>query len=197
MAKINVDFNSKTYSVDESSLSDATSNLRTHLSTTMNGSGATINFGGTTYNVDSTKLLTATNDFIAHLGTVAGSGYKVVVNGVEYGVDSTKMADAVAELGSVFSDLVEQSAESGGDNLITFTIDGTTYKAEEGMTWGEWVESEYNTGGYIADAGLIIASDGSHNVAGNGTGSVYLSENIQPGVKYLLPFYSMSSGGAN
>lgn len=28
---------------------------------------------------------------------------------------------------------------------ITFTIDGTEYQAEEGMTWGEWVESEYNT----------------------------------------------------
>ena len=30
-------------------------------------------------------------------------------------------------------------------NLITFTIDGTEYQAEEGMTWGEWVNSEYNT----------------------------------------------------
>jgi hypothetical protein len=29
-------------------------------------------------------------------------------------------------------------------NLITFTIDGTEYQAEEGMTWGEWVDSEYN-----------------------------------------------------
>ena len=32
---------------------------------------------------------------------------------------------------------------------ITFTIDGTSYEAEEGMTWGEWVESEYNTGTFI------------------------------------------------
>ena len=30
-------------------------------------------------------------------------------------------------------------------DLITFTIDDTTYCAENGMTWGEWVESEYNT----------------------------------------------------
>ena len=34
------------------------------------------------------------------------------------------------------------------NKLITFTIDGTTYQAMNGMTWGEWVNSEYNTGGF-------------------------------------------------
>ena len=29
-------------------------------------------------------------------------------------------------------------------SLISFTIDGTTYYAEEGMTWQEWVDSPYN-----------------------------------------------------
>ncbi len=39
---------------------------------------------------------------------------------------------------------------------IEFTIDGTTYHAEEGMTWGEWVESGYNTGGWMVnDSGQI------------------------------------------
>ena len=28
--------------------------------------------------------------------------------------------------------------------LITFTIDDTEYQAEAGMTWGEWIGSEYN-----------------------------------------------------
>lgn len=31
------------------------------------------------------------------------------------------------------------------DILISFTFDGTTYQAEEGMTWAEWIESDYNT----------------------------------------------------
>jgi hypothetical protein len=31
---------------------------------------------------------------------------------------------------------------------ISFTINGTEYKALSGMTWGEWIESEYNTSGY-------------------------------------------------
>ena len=34
-------------------------------------------------------------------------------------------------------------------NLISFTIDGTQYQAIEGMTWEQWVESEYNTDGYL------------------------------------------------
>lgn len=39
-----------------------------------------------------------------------------------------------------------------GNKLITFTIDGTTYQAIDGMTWGEWVNSEYNTiGAYISN----------------------------------------------
>lgn len=28
-------------------------------------------------------------------------------------------------------------------NLITFTIDGTEYQAEEGMTWAEWLDSDF------------------------------------------------------
>ena len=31
-------------------------------------------------------------------------------------------------------------------NLISFTIAGTSYQAEEGMTWAEWCDSSYNTG---------------------------------------------------
>ena len=33
--------------------------------------------------------------------------------------------------------------------MITFTIHGTEHQAEEGMTWGEWVDSDYNTEGYF------------------------------------------------
>jgi hypothetical protein len=32
-------------------------------------------------------------------------------------------------------------------DTISFTIDGTTYYADEGMTWKEWVDSEYNNAG--------------------------------------------------
>lgn len=35
--------------------------------------------------------------------------------------------------------------------VISFTIDNSLYQAETGMTWGEWVISEYNTGLYYID----------------------------------------------
>lgn len=36
--------------------------------------------------------------------------------------------------------------------LITFTIDGTTYQANEGMNWSDWVYSNYNTDGFKLQA---------------------------------------------
>lgn len=47
---------------------------------------------------------------------------------------------------------VEDNQDSENDsskNLITFTIDDVEYQAEDGMTWGEWVESEYNILNYL------------------------------------------------
>ena len=35
--------------------------------------------------------------------------------------------------------------------MINFTIDGTPYQAEEGMTWAEWVVSDYNSGDFEVD----------------------------------------------
>ena len=38
--------------------------------------------------------------------------------------------------------------ESTRPTLISFTVAGTSYKAEPGMTWGEWCDSGYNTAGF-------------------------------------------------
>lgn len=120
MAKINIPFNNTNYSIDEASLSAATAALRTHLSSVMNGTGATINFGGTSYNVDSAKLTTATNDFVSHLGTIAGSGSKVVIGGVEYSIGSDKVASAISELETVLGGLVSggSGSDDGGDMIL-------------------------------------------------------------------------------
>ena len=126
MATINVLFNNKEYPIDESSLSSATSALKTHLSTIMNGSGATVALDGTSYNVDSTKLSTVRNNFVSYLGTISGSGAKVVVNGVEYSVDSTKLATAIADLHTVLGGL--NSGSEGGEGSDT-----TTEKNEYGF----------------------------------------------------------------
>lgn len=42
--------------------------------------------------------------------------------------------------------------------LISFTIAGTTYQAEAGMTWYEWCNSNYNTYGYNTgnESGMLV-----------------------------------------
>lgn len=44
---------------------------------------------------------------------------------------------------------------------ITFTIDSfSVYEAEEGMTWGEWCGSKYNTDGYYINDWGGVTKDG-------------------------------------
>ena len=43
--------------------------------------------------------------------------------------------------------------------LISFTIDGTSYQAEEGMTWTEWVDSKYNVDRFGSGGGSVTNSD--------------------------------------
>lgn len=113
MAKINIPFDNTNYSVDEASLAAATTALKSHLSTVMNGAGATITLDGTAYGVDSAKLSAATNAFVSHLGTIAGTGKKVIVGGVEYSVDAAKMAATITDMHTALSGL--QSGGSSGD----------------------------------------------------------------------------------
>lgn len=43
-------------------------------------------------------------------------------------------------------------------STISFTIQGTTYQAEEGMTWQQWVDSAYNTNNYYVQDNHIARS---------------------------------------
>lgn len=43
----------------------------------------------------------------------------------------------------------------GGAVLINFTIDGTAYQAEQGMTWQQWVNSSYNTYGCTIEGSSV------------------------------------------
>lgn len=44
--------------------------------------------------------------------------------------------------------ITEHTTKVTAPTLISFTIAGKSYQAEEGMTWGQWVNSKYNTGGF-------------------------------------------------
>ena len=55
----------------------------------------------------------------------------------------------------IFVDGVEIATVANENAAFAFTIDGTTYYAKSGMTWGEWIESEYNTGGFVVSGTRI------------------------------------------
>ena len=46
--------------------------------------------------------------------------------------------------------------------IITFTIGGTSYTATEGMTWGQWVNSAYNTQSYMNSGNTILTAGGAN-----------------------------------
>lgn len=50
-----------------------------------------------------------------------------------------------AELPLTLEEMLEAAKEIGQAALISFTISGTSYQAEEGMTWAQWANSDYNT----------------------------------------------------
>lgn len=75
--------------------------------------------------------------------------------------------------------------------LISFTINGVSYQAEEGMTWGEWVDSEYNVNQeYFLEANIIF----SHIVAGRVVEAT-ATDTIKDNSAYTLN--TMGGGSAN
>ena len=96
------------------------------------------------------------------------------------------IGDAVASSGGrVWKKLSVESAES----LISFTIDGTSYQAEEGMTWGEWCESDYNTGSYYVNenlGGWVILSSTSWVIPNGSLDHIYGTDVIISDGEYAV-----------
>jgi len=77
--------------------------------------------------------------------------------------------------GSITDDTILTIDEQISSNLSQFTIEGTTYQFEEGMTWEQWLESDYNTtnletGEYDESmGGYTIMPEDDHSLALSGT----------------------------
>lgn len=73
----------------------------------------------------------------------------------------------------------EIKQSSGGG--ISFTINDAPYQAQEGMTWRQWVESDYNTGGFYLDF-WGIGGGGEYHVTEeyitDGSGSGWFSDAV-------------------
>ena len=74
-------------------------------------------------------------------------------------------------------------------NTITFYIDGAEYQAEEGMTWGEWCDSDYNSYYSTIMFGSIVNNRGDYvcHKAGLSAGPrVNASEVIESEAEYVI-----------
>lgn len=80
-------------------------------------------------------------------------------------------------------------------SLISFSINNATYQAEDGMTWSEWVASEYNTGGYVVRANAIT-SGGMSIVDHNYTAVPPISTIVSPTDTIKNGYIYQLSGGA-
>ena len=70
--------------------------------------------------------------------------------------------------------------------IIKFTIDETTYYAEEGMIWEEWLESEYSVNWFIENGENIVTYSGNYIM--NGSNYILKSDVIIPNNQYLLSY---------
>lgn len=105
----------------------------------------------------------------------------IVLNGDTLAITATD--DRTEE----FVILVDGEEKATAGALMSFTIDGKSYTSFVGMTWGEWVESKYNTGEFY-----IGAAHGIKNAV--------LTAGTTGGVKYVTRhdkntngFYNQSS----
>lgn len=75
-----------------------------------------------------------------------------------------------------------------GNRLITFTFNSVTYYAEDGMTWEEWVNSEYNTDEfYIYNKFICWGNNNTHidtNLFGSGNPPTPVTKIIPNGIYY-------------
>lgn len=101
---------------------------------------------------------------------------------------------------STYADYIYKASEvnSGGSGggetqTITFTIAGTSYQAEEGMTWGDWVNSSYNTNGYKVSRTQITTADSSRYVST--VNSEVIGVTTTTTIIANKTYYEVSSGG--
>lgn len=201
MAKTNIFFNNKNYSIPDESLSAASAALRTHLSTVMNGTSATITLGGTAYSIDSTKLSAATSDFTSYLRTVAGTGYKVNVGGVEYGVGADKVSGAVAELENVLGGL---NSDDGSTHLpdMGLTVEEYTWEEIKAISEAGKADEYFNLGDIktmtLTDGNIvkmqIVAFSADEKADGSGSaGITWISKEV--GIKHRMNSTSTNFNG--
>jgi hypothetical protein len=100
---------------------------------------STLSKGGLIWNFDSPAQTLATSE-----------------NGKYYYITSAGNDGATMFNGPINTQLKYKATSYTPAWLITFTIDNNSYNAKDGMTFGEWINSEYNTVGFIEYNNMIF-----------------------------------------
>ena len=82
---------------------------------------------------------------------------------------------SLGDLSLALDGIIAIQEELIGPVLITFTLGGTEYQAEDGMTWAEWCDSKYNTGGYYVSTSADHVCHPNENNVGTQEGQYVCS----------------------
>ena len=152
------------------------------------------------------------NDFTVRTQQGAELGYTVTANGANVAAGGEILAvnpkDGKTGTATLTFDIDESDIKYAGTytgsatftiavkdvpkTIINFTIDGTSYQAEEGMTWKQWVVSDYNTGNFEVDGDDVPVYAPGYNVVcrPDATNAWYdlidSSTEIESGLAYTL-----------
>ena len=74
--------------------------------------------------------------------------------------------------------------------LTSASVGGVSYSYEHGMTWEEWINSDYNTFGFFIDGNFIYKDSLSYYVANNDGTNVRDVDRMDPIVEYQLVYDS-------
>ena len=96
--------------------------------------------------------------------------------------------------GGVKKDFVFFNPEEINVNLITFYVVDTAYQCEEGMTWEEFINSEYNSEELFQISNIHVMYNQVKTIVLNNV-EVYNTDIILNGNIY--EFYSSGGGGIN
>ena len=103
--------------------------------------------------LDLEKIMDLTSDQTA-------TGVKTFANGI-------KIGNATMTYDSINNRIVINVQGSDASNLISFYIGNTQYNGLVDMTWLDWVQSTYNTDGFVNESYFIYSVSGNYVVDNN------------------------------
>ena len=169
---INIKFNNADYTVEESAIAGAKSLLKTHLTTVMNGSGASVKFDGTNYSLSSDKLNAAKDSFAAYLQSIVttGAGTEIIMDGVKYNVNSSRLSTAISNMANALAGL-SGGGSTEGDKWIVLTPE-----IELPFVYDEYYGGAYVSEIYPAPFGISIGN--TYKIIWDGIEYICVAQNM-------------------